>query len=147
MYKAIYHDIMQKASAKTFCIHQIQQCILTRNVQKKMVREEKIWDKEFIESHMNTFRNESHHAHQSFFPIAEQFSHLSRLSRLKFKRSQFSNRKYISSWWFQPIWKILYSQNGSFPPNRGLFETTNQIWIHSWWILLAGSYQYQANQW
>ena len=23
--------------------------------------------------------------------------------------------KYLSSWWFQPIWKILYSQIGSFP--------------------------------
>ena len=37
-----------------------------------------------------------------------------------YPRFQLSNEKwkplkYVSSWWFQPIWKILYSQIGSFP--------------------------------
>ena len=33
----------------------------------------------------------------------------------------------LTGWWFQPIWKILYNQNGNLPPNRG--ENKN-VWNH-----------------
>ena len=32
-----------------------------------------------------------------------------------YPRFQLETLKYVSSWWFQPIWKILYRQIGSFP--------------------------------
>ena len=37
-------------------------------------------------------------------------------------------RSLLSSWWFQPIWKILYSQNGNLPQ---VGMKIKNIWNHN----------------
>ena len=46
-----------------------------------------------------------------------------------------------TSWWLnQPLWKILYNQNGSFPPrvkNKNIFETTSYLITQSMWLFVV----------
>ena len=39
----------------------------------------------------------------------------------------YKHEQILSSWWFQPIWKILYSQNGNLPQ---IGVKTKNIWNH-----------------
>ena len=58
--------------------------------------------------------------------------------KIKNTPSEFNIEKredYFPGWWFQPIWKILYSQIGSFPQ---IGMKIKNIWNHhlvSFWEL------------
>ena len=52
-------------------------------------------------------------------------------------------KDYVSSWWLQPHWKIMISQNGLFPGSR--VENIN-IWNHlvTWYNLMVVSLDFQG---
>ena len=78
-------------------------------------------------SFAKTFPNHccSHHG----ISICPSFALLIYSSQRHLVRQSFM---YLASWWFQPLWTFLISQNGNLPqPNRGgnkkIFETTTQL--------------------